>query len=109
MFLAVAFLLSGVACSDEPDDGSCYFDGRYELGYIARTPDCRGSSVSINFYDETDECSSEIDQLSNAGARQRGFVTCNPDGNGGQVVECDGYMSDSDGCEFDIYMRRVAS
>lgn len=96
------FLLLALACGDGSEDG-CVFDGTYEFGGISSNG-CAAYSQRLVFYDEEDECSTAIDQLGLSGAIQRGVITCEP---GDPVVECSGFMGDSNGCSYDLYVRRV--
>lgn len=99
-----AILLVGCAGADESD--ICVFDGQYEMGFIAYESrlDCTSNSVTF-FGTGEDECSTSIDQVSVNGAQQTGYISCTP---GSPVVECEGYVSDSDGCQWQAYVRRIA-
>ncbi len=92
-------------CGDGEPVDTCVFDGRYEMGLIAYESalECSSNSVVI-FGTGEDECSTVIDQLGPSGARQSGYISCDP---ADPVVECSGFMSDSDGCQWEIYMRRA--
>jgi len=77
------------------------------MGFISRTPACTSNSETLNAYNETDNCATSGEQITASGALQKWFLSCDPNGNGGQVVECEGFANDSDGCQWDTYMRRV--
>lgn len=98
-----ALLLLALACGGSDGEEACIFDGPYEIGFIP-TNGCGAVSQRIEAYGMEDECFTSIDQISNSGARQRIFVTCEP---GDPVVECSGFANDSDGCTWDVYMRRL--
>jgi len=94
-------------CGDfDAEPRGCIFEGRYEMGFLAyESPlDCGSSSVSF-FGEGEDECSTSIDQLGSSGARQTGYISCDP---ADPVMECTGYMSDSDGCQWELYIRRIS-
>lgn len=97
----VASLLFG--CIAESED-ACIFDGRYEMGVISTTG-CESTTESISFFDEEGECETLISQIADDGALQRGIITCEP---GDPVVECGGFMTASNDCRWDIYIRRIA-
>lgn len=96
-----------LGCQPEADSNACIFEGKYEVGYLAyESPlDCSSNSAVIYGTGE-DECSTNIDQLGPTGARQLGYVSCDP---GDPIVECLGYMGDSDGCQWEIYVRRIVT
>lgn len=95
-----ALVLLLLACSGESEEDRCVFDGTYDIGFIARNG-CQSSSESV-FLRGEDECYTAIDQINLFGARQLGFLSCEP---GDPVVECTGFVNDSDGCSFDAYVR----
>jgi hypothetical protein len=97
--LAAALML--VACGGSDDD-RCVFSGRYEFGFIP-TNGCAGYSTSAPLFGE-EECSAGVDQIALNGARQTGFLSCFP---GDPVVECEGWVGDSNGCLYDAYVRRI--
>jgi hypothetical protein len=103
----VALVALALACGDE-GDGLCFFDGKYEIGFLAQTPGCGDLAASLSFFGQTDECSTTIDTLTVDGlTRRRGAITCDPGQN--PIVECSGFANDSDGCSFEVYVRRVGS
>lgn len=95
----VAALVFGCA-----GDDSCVFDGRYEVGAISRTPGCTSRSISIHLSRLEEECVSPVDTWTPTLVDIQGLVSCEP---GDPVVECEGFVSDSDGCFFDVYFRRT--
>lgn len=99
----VAFLLI-CGCAGGEEDDKCIFDGRYEMGFIPRNG-CEAGNESFTAAHEEDECHTSVDQISLGGARQLGFISCEP---GDPVVECSGFLNDSDGCSWDLYIRRIA-
>lgn len=108
----IGFLIAGIIAhggcgcvKEEGDDTKCVFEGRYDIGYIAyeSSLDCSSNSVSF-FGTGEDSCSTEINQLSVSGARQIGYISCDP---ADPVVECSGYVYDDVGCQWDAYVRRV--
>jgi len=101
--LILAGFLALGGCADDESD-TCVFDGTYEIGFIP-TNGCTGTSQRLPLYNAEDECSVQTDQIGLSGARQVSVLTCEP---GDPVVECSGFMNDSDGCSFDVYMRRVS-
>ena len=100
----VGAMLNGCSGADESE--GCVFDGRYEMGFLAyESPlDCSSTSFTI-FGEGEDECSTDIDQFGQSGAHQIGYISCEP---GDPIVGCEGYMSDSDGCQWQLYLRRVS-
>jgi hypothetical protein len=93
----------GCAGADDTDD-ACVFDGYYEIGLISRNALCVSGSERIYLSDQEDECLAPIDTFTPDGARRQGILSCIP---GDPVVECEGFASDTSGCSFDAYVRRV--
>ncbi len=104
--LLILALALGCAGADGPEDGLCRFDGTYEIGLLP-TNGCAKDSQKAYLH-ETSECNSIIDTLAADGSWRKGLMSCNPNGHGGQVVECDGFVASTDGCDWDAYMRRVS-
>lgn len=103
--MLMGLLLFG--CAGSEDNGLCDFDGIYEMGLLPRTEGCGKDSVRVPLFAADQECGTAIDTFTPDGLIHRtGFLSCDPN-NGHDVVECEGYASDSQGCSFDLYMRRV--
>lgn len=101
--LSLALLLLA-ACGGDDDSDVCVFGGRYELGVIP-TNGCMGNSATVPLFGEEPTCSRGFDQVGLNGARQNIFISCIP---GDPVIECEGFASDSNGCQYDVYMRRLS-
>lgn len=98
--------VGGLGCGGGEDgsgDERCVFEGRYEIGLVPRNG-CNSLSAPYDGGEMAEQCSTAIDQLGVTGAVQRGFISCQP---GSPVVECTGFMSDSTGCQWDVYLRRI--
>jgi hypothetical protein len=96
--LALALLL---ACA--PDDSTeCVFDGRYELGFLSAG--CGSWSEQLYANSERDACYTNQDIVALDGTRRSISLYCE---DGDPVVECSGFAHGSDGCRWDVYMRRI--
>ena|SRR5688572_15670915 len=105
VYLTAPFVGALTTGCESPSPEGCVFDGRYEIGYLAHESPLQCSSNSLSFFgDGEDECSTYIDQLGPSGALQTGYISCDP---ADPVVECTGYMRDTDGCQWELYVRRI--
>lgn len=93
-----------VACTNEPDSDACIFDGRYEMGMLP-TNGCGANSETLYANNEEDECYTSQDIIALDGTRRTLYLSCEA---GNPVVECSGFANSSDGCSWDMYMRRIA-
>lgn len=101
--LALVFIALGCSANDA-EDHKCVFSGRYDVGMLSETAACVSNSVQLPFYGE-DECIVDIDVYTPELTRRQGVISCEP---GDPVIECGGFASDSDGCRFTLYVRRLA-
>jgi len=105
LFVLLGLMVDGWGCAGSGGEGRCVFDGRYEFGLIAETPGCPSTSQTLPLHAE-DECMAEIDTFTPDGLTHRqGILSCEP---GDPVIECEGFAFDSDGCQFSLYLRRLA-
>jgi hypothetical protein len=96
---ALALLL---ACA--PDDSTeCVFDGRYEFGMLPSNG-CGALSEQLYANNERDACYTTESVLALDGTRRNVSLYCEA---GDPVVECSGFAHGSDGCRWDVYMRRI--
>jgi hypothetical protein len=102
--LRVALLAAGaLACGDD-EPGACFFDGRYEIGFISYNG-CGDLSEQVIGNGEQDECSTQETFAALDGSERMVYLSCRA---GDPVVDCEGFMHGSDGCRWDVYMRRIA-
>jgi hypothetical protein len=100
--LGAALLLALLACA--PDDSTeCVFDGRYEFGMLPSNG-CGALSEQLYANNERDACYTTESVLALDGTRRNVSLYCEA---GDPVVECSGFAHGSDGCRWDVYMRRI--
>ncbi len=108
LFCALVIFVVGVGCGDGEPSDTCVFDGRYDTGVDWSSPDydpACGLFYSTNTFNaQESECSSQFVLRNLDGAAVLSTVVCEP---GSPVVECAGTVSDSDGCWWPVYVRRI--
>jgi hypothetical protein len=102
--IALAIMLVGCASGEEIELG-CTFEGRYELGFLP-TNGCNGRSVTLLGTEVQEECYSSASGVNLEGVAYVYTISCAP---GDPVVECEGFGSYANGCEYDLYMRRLTA
>lgn len=101
-------LLLLLSCSSGPEEGTCWFEGRYDLGVDwsapGYRPECGLWSVTSYAAGDEDECYDVDQDVAATGVIVDTVISCYP---GHPVVECVGSVLNSEGCYWPIYIRRI--
>lgn len=98
--LAVALLLAGCAGGGED---SCVFEGRYDVGFLPENG-CDGGSFTLLGTSLPEECSATIRDVNLQGIPYVATISCPASD---PVVECEGWATYANGCEYSVYLRRL--
>jgi hypothetical protein len=101
--LSLALLLLA-ACGGDDDPNACVFDGRYELGFVP-TNGCEGGSFTLPGTNLDEECSVTVRDVNLEGTPYVATISCPA---GDPVIECEGFATYANGCEYDVYLRRLS-
>jgi len=104
--LSLALLLVA-ACGGDDDSDACVFDGRYSMGFVPITEGCQPQSLEIPFYGlKEEECLFSTSDVAPNGVSFDVSMSCRP---GDPVGECEGFTTYSNGCSYNVYLRRLAA
>jgi hypothetical protein len=100
--LSLALLLVA-ACGGDDDSDACVFSGRYEIGFVPLNG-CDGGSFQLPGTDVPEECVSTARDVNLQGVSYVSTISCPASD---PVVECEGYATYANGCEYSVYLRRL--